>query len=252
MLLWSAPSWGYELGRSSSGALLHWGSRCLGYHLDHSSPQDLPFELLQAEVEAAFQIWNEAPCAHPRFQAQGLTNDHPVGYNREGVNLNAVLWREARWPHRPGVLALTTLTFCSDTELEICSAPGLILDGDIELNVAEYPFALDGYSGAYDLRNALTHEIGHLLGLTHSKIPEASMSSQTQLGDLSLRSLAKDDLEGLCALYPESPGPCLLSTPEGDQLLSSEPRGCATTTQNSQGLWVLLIWAARRRQGAHR
>jgi hypothetical protein len=75
----------------------------------------------------------------------------------------------------------------------------------------------DGACRFMDLRNTLTHEVGHFVGLGH--VPQAppatpleeraTMEPTTTSGDIWMRTLSEDDAAGVCAIYPdEGDGGC--------------------------------------------
>ncbi|KAM1009506.1 hypothetical protein ACFX13_045788 [Malus domestica] len=64
---------------------------------------------------------------------------------------------------------------------------------------ADEPWAVGAVEGAYDLETVALHEIGHLLGLRHSSVEGAVMSSTVRTG--FAQSLHADDIQGIKALY---------------------------------------------------
>jgi hypothetical protein len=121
------------------------------------------------------------------------------------------------------IVALTSVLYDPET--------GRILDADIELN------GWDGAGGALpasgpqhgwyftcgdaatspctsygqgdcrfmDLRNTVTHEVGHFIGLNHAAAG-TTMFAQTNAGETSKRTLSPDDVAGVCAIYPDQGG----------------------------------------------
>lgn len=47
----------------------------------------------------------------------------------------------------------------------------------------------------------MTHEIGHLLGLSHCNITEATMYKDASIGETKKRSLDTDDKNGIATIY---------------------------------------------------
>ena len=102
----------------------------------------------------------------------------------------------------------------------------------------------------YDVRAAIAHEAGHMLGLDHSARADATMFFSEPPNEIKKRDLHIDDLEGLCTLYSEPIEP--------DEDLDDE--GCCATIARdapapSRTLWALLAALAalavrRRRRGA--
>ncbi|TAH35798.1 MAG: matrixin family metalloprotease [Planctomycetota bacterium] len=59
----------------------------------------------------------------------------------------------------------------------------------------------DPVPGALDFQGVLTHELGHVLGLGHSSVPGATMSSVIAGTGVAARSIEADDQIGLQSIY---------------------------------------------------
>jgi hypothetical protein len=137
--------------------------------------------------------------------------------------MNSICFDQADGAFTPGVLAFTRVISADRIGLQIGSgAPsselGQILDADIYFNPSDphttyaTPSALAASQSSYDLSSLVTHELGHLLGFSHSAIWSAMMypfapAPGTFTGQrataLQLDApLGEDDRTGLRVLYP--------------------------------------------------
>jgi len=183
-------------------------------------------------ADRALATWqNElTTCGSLTLTAGARTSSRLAQFDKtSGTNQNVVLWRFTRcaqivpssdlcwingncgnqydcWEHSAGALALTTTSFEPST--------GLILDSDIELNTPGFLFTTvdspvcvsPNFSVACvatDIQNALTHELGHALGLGHSCLSGSTMSAGTAPGELSKRVLDPGSKLAMCEIYPK-------------------------------------------------
>jgi hypothetical protein len=209
----------------ATGATVFWETRSVPVMVHEACSLDItPTELCIDAVRQALSAWDQVGCSDFSFVDSGLTQDARAGYDwrRPEANQNVVVWREGRaddildrWVHQSSALAITTVTFSSYS--------GAILDADVEVNGApgssrEYTFQICNGPGCTgnDIQNTLTHEAGHMLGLDHPPASEAGASETTMygsapLGETGKRSLAQDDENGLCDIYPngQATQPCV-------------------------------------------
>ena len=153
---------------------------------------------VRAAAQRALQSWSDA--AGVQFLETTTSNEKISPPNDgDGVNLitvsavNASEFAESEAPGRTRVFS---------------DSGGAITEADIALNPA-VQFSDDGTFGTYDLESTFTHEVGHLLGLTHSAVIGATMQPrQAQNGVYGLpaftqRSLSAADITAIRALYSE-------------------------------------------------
>lgn len=143
-----------------------------------------------AELEVALRAWSRPSCSGFRARFDG---ERVAASADDGVNV--VVFHDDAWPAElvPGAVAQTVVH---------TDAMGRYRDADIHLNGKDFRFSLEGSPapGTLDLRSVLVHELGHALGLGHSSDPVATMFASGS--GLRWRSLEKDDVDGVCSLYP--------------------------------------------------
>ncbi len=153
---------------------------------------------VRAAVQRALQTWSDA--AGIQFLETTTSNEKMSPANDgDGVNLITVSAVNASEFDGSNAPARTRVFFDSG---------GAIIEADIALNPA-VQFSDDGTFGTYDLESTFTHEVGHLLGLTHSAVIGATMQPrQAKNGVYGLpaftgRSLSAADITAVRALYSE-------------------------------------------------
>ena len=244
-LLVATPAQAFLLVATDQGVPTRWHQQCVPWKMSERVNNGLGWSETHALTTAAFETWDELEGTYIRFEDQGTSSLDSVSLDH-GVGENIIIWHgDGQWPYALHVVGLTSLTYDTDT--------GQIMDADIEMNADLYRFAVDGDPEAYDAQQALTHEIGHLLGLDHSSNPEAVMFAESEPGETYKRVLQADDIEGLKFSHP------LMATPEVDGCVAPvvvtrpEDDGCASGGASGTLLWCLplaLLWTFRRRSRA--
>lgn len=252
------------------GKVLFWPRPCVGFSMQKDASVQIDLDAATKIFEQAFDTWMQADCdgaKHPRFT---FVNQGPVAcdvheYNKKAGNANIFLFHDDAWPHAGAgsTLALTTVTYNVDT--------GEIYDADMEINSANVQFTTGDVGVVYDLPSIATHEVGHFLGLSHSPDTTATMYADYMPGDVELRTLAPDDIAGICAIFPPGdavPADCDPTPRRGlasecsPAPIEAEQTGCCSVAPGSAGssgqtavAAVVLAFglaASRRRERAHR
>jgi Matrixin len=181
-----------------------WSTLPIQYFVTNRDVPGVSAVQLQAAADRAFATWTAVPRVSLSDTFEGFTTANP--FDDDGMS---VIGFEAR-PDLDRTLGATTF--------QIDAVTGAVLASDIFLNSTyNWSIADGGEAGHYDVQAILTHEIGHLLGLSHSALGETALQAsggRTVLGKAAVmfpiafppgnvidRHLDPDDIAGLTDLY---------------------------------------------------
>ena len=203
-------------GCTKEGAALRWNTSCISFHMNRLGTASLDVRQTRTAIMKSFRSWSEVDCGGGKLSKMAFVALEDIEckraeYNKEGKNVNVVLFQDNDWKYRgiDGTLAKTSTTFDTTT--------GEIFDADIEVNTAFNQVTVSDEPGkiAYDLQAILTHEVGHFLGIGHSANERATMFAAYAPGTVAIRELSDDDKKAVCAAYP----------PTSTAACNQEPRG---------------------------
>jgi predicted Zn-dependent protease len=212
-------------GCVTTGELLAWSRSEVTVSVDPGGSARLGITAEQtAQVLArAFDNWHEVACASG--QSPGLSlrvADSTAGGMNEADAI--VTYVDSGWRYPRSYGAITQLTVDLDT--------GAITRALVEINSETHALAIDAQAPEIDLEAVLTHEVGHLIGLDHSRVAGSTMVAETRaFGTADLRSLDTDDVAGVCALYPfRTPKPRSSGSDSSCAASAKSPHSASTTT----------------------
>jgi len=289
------PAAAYVRYTLSSGVTFKWPQSCVmltAYPADFVSR--MPLDQIMSATTGSADAWSTVsdPCTYLDITVDYSTAAMPRANPRDQQSM--VIFRTMTWcklkadglcdtsmMYDPAALALTTVSARMST--------GQITDADIEVNALYFmwgdlvanPPTSNGPQ-LHDLRNAMTHEMGHLIGLDHTcfppgstmprpnddmgqPVPDCNLASQEVIettmfpsansGDVDKRTLAPDDQRAVCEIYPAASDPnvCMPVVPgDGGEGCDCGIAGRSTAaTPSAAALAVaFLIWRRRRRGSA--
>ncbi|HZH02994.1 MAG TPA: myxosortase-dependent metalloprotease, MXAN_2677/MXAN_2678 family [Myxococcaceae bacterium] len=294
MLAWAAPAGAQDYFRSRSekdaNTCLHWAERTYVYSVDRAGSGRTPDDDEVGAVDASFQAWRTVAgaCSDFRFIKGNTPDAIFIGYRARESNQNVVTFRERScegvvpandpcrnddvgtscrnayqcWDDDSGTIALTTITYNKTT--------GVIFDADIEFNAANFLFtAVDsppcpdgvpsGQCVATDIRNTLTHEIGHAVGFDHVGNPGSTMEPSAVPGETSKRVVDTGTSDGFCAVYPRNVATPSCSSSvatyrvvaESEGTAAFEDWGCGAAGRGMPSAFGMVgagLWLWRRRR----
>lgn len=202
----------YSVLQTSSGAELRWQKAEIPFYINATGYQDSGLSAVELErklesvAQASLGAWASINMGY-ELKFMGFTDVKSTG--DDGMNVVFFVQDSGQWntlfPTQPNALAMTRLW---------ATASGSIDGFDMAFNDASYTFTFseDPALAVYDIQNTLVHELGHVLGLDHSDVPEATMYHTSVKAEISKRDLDLDDINGIRYLYqdgfsePEVPG----------------------------------------------
>jgi len=155
--------------------------------LNSKGSDNLPIATVQTAVQNAMNIWQAVPLQSARFQFAG-TSSSAVANSTDMKN--SILWVESGWAYSSSVLAITKYSY-------FITDPPTYADVDVLMNGQSQKWSVNG-GGAHP-QQVLMHELGHLLGLSHTAVFSAAL--YPYLPAKVSFALSPDDKAGLQFMY---------------------------------------------------
>ncbi len=187
---------GYELRRIASNRHVRWHSTQIRMVLDSSLERIGPIDKVERAIIESFETWRTKTDLPIDFYFV-RSNCAKAGYVSGKDNSNCLMASTSKkmWASHTGDRGAIAVVTYSPVD-------GEIIDGDIVYNAADWDWNLDANEkGTLSFRSVTTHEIGHLMGLAHSSVVEATMFPETCLGEDIKQTLHDDDTNAVHSLY---------------------------------------------------
>lgn len=269
---------------TEAGAPFYWAQATvpLTAYVQDFNQNSMNRDQVTAAVMAAAATWSgqKNGCTYLTIDAATSTDPTPRAANDAH---NSVIFRSGSWcqlaPNGSCEIDYdaSALAFTWDTANKMT---GQIYDSDIEVNLVDFAWAdvvaSPSLAEDMDLQNALTHEMGHFIGLDHTcfdplspssssrpldntgtPVPDCDLASaavkattmypSAMPGDTQKRTLEADDQNGLCAMYPVDKRPDDGPLRGGCTQCAVSDEGAAPAGLALVGAAALFTWRRRRR-----
>jgi len=288
-LLAASRAEAYVRYKTSKGLEFFWPQTCVPVSVypasmaDENGNMEMTPDSIVHATSAAAAAWSAGQNACTFFNIVVTAPSEPTPKASLDYT-NAVVFRTTNWcaPSDPPGSCSYAVEALAITSVFVDKANGRIIDGDIEVNAKNFIWTdLDTDPTTHikqDLQNALTHEMGHLAGLDHTcfvppnpdpldntgtpvpdcnaapeAVQETTMFASAIPGDTAKRTLAPDDIQAICDVYPIAKDP--MSCPVKDEPPSGTSCRCSTSGRPGGsaragsifGALALLLSLRRRR-----
>jgi hypothetical protein len=286
------PASGFVRKKTDGGVDEYWQVTCIPLTVYTNGFTDMTRDEVAKSVAAAAHAWSPGAVtcpdgvSHPFLEIVASIAPVDVAPPAPGYDgRNTVFFYTPSRPYPEssgisfGIIALTSTWARAD---------GHIVDADVRVNGLDNLFANvddgfvpgNGQTTVYDLQNALTHELGHLIGLGHScwnlfsdeeqpiddqnipvplcdsapdDVKQTVMFATIPLADTietTKRNLSPDDVRAVCTIYPASQDPhaCSYDMPD-DGCGCRAGAGIAPAGASLALLSLLAIAIGGRRRG---
>lgn len=159
---------------------VYWASFPVSYQVDSRVANSLPGGV--ETVDRAFNTWANVPDSNISFRDLGVVDGARAGCDgKNTVSLADDLFKNQQ------AIAMTTNWYDND---------GKLTEADIQIDTSMV-------SSDYNIQQALTHEVGHFLGLDHSAVISAIMFPYVSRGG-DAPVLDSDDRIAISNMYPKA------------------------------------------------
>ncbi len=195
MMLIGSNAYGYELKHDRHGNVLRWETDRIDLCLGTELLDRFGFEYALGAAEAAADAWSGIPGA-PTIV---ISVEQTRGFDSARVSDCVHMARP--WVGEGNELALT---FTAADDEGVVRSAEIVLNHRHRYGIPSAPFGAE----SYDLQAVLTHEMGHLLGLSENyDDPESTMRPDIGPGDTFQRDITDDDRAGVEHIYASAPEP---------------------------------------------
>ena len=184
----------------------------VAYYVNQSGEESVPESGVSgdtsdefAELDEGFQIWEDVAGSLVAFNNAGPTSRDGFDYTD---NYNTVSWNDPDNDLGSGILAAALPVWNSQSMLVNGITFKRIVDVDIVFN-DDVDFCTHWYSSQgqcwneFNIRGIAAHEIGHMIGLDHPDVADATMYYATGPCNTGQSTLEDSDKNGIIFIYPD-------------------------------------------------